>query len=102
MKIHRIRLLIPLFLFFGIIFSSLCSLTVYAAPTAPDSVTISISMNGTTVTQAAKGSKIMSTASPIKPLQAAIMFRSGLLAAIHLLTLLCRNQAHIFSEFWDE
>ena len=58
MKHKCIRLLIPLFLFFGIIFSSLCSLTVYAAPTAPDSVTVSISMNGSTVTQAAKGSKI--------------------------------------------
>ena len=62
MKHKCIRLLIPLFLFFGIIFSSLCSLTVYAAPTAPDSVTVSISMNGSTVTQAAKGSKITVTA----------------------------------------
>ena len=58
MKHKCIRLLIPLFLFSAIIFSSLCSLTVYAAPTAPDSVTVSISMNGSTVTQAAKGSKI--------------------------------------------
>ena len=56
MKISRIRLLIPLFLFFGVLF--FCSLNVYAAPTAPDSITITTALNGSNVTQAAKGSSI--------------------------------------------
>ena len=56
MKTNRIRWLIPLFLFFGILF--FCSLTAYAAPTAPTSVSVTIQKDGTTVTQAAKGSKI--------------------------------------------
>lgn len=56
MKISRIRLLIPLFLFFGVLF--FCSLNVYAAPTAPDSITITTALNSSNVTQAAKGSSI--------------------------------------------
>ena len=56
MKTNRIRLLIPLFLFFGILFFG--SLTVYAAPTAPTSVSLKIQKGETTVTEAARGSKI--------------------------------------------
>ena len=58
MKTKRIsfKCLIPLFLFFGVLLC--CSLTAYAAPTAPTSVTVTIQRDGTTVTQAAKGSKV--------------------------------------------
>lgn len=56
MKHKSIRLLIPLFLFFGIIF--FCSITANAVPSPPTSVTVTIQKDGTTVTQAAKGSKI--------------------------------------------
>ena len=56
MKTNRIRWLIPLFLFFGVLF--FCSLTVYAAPTAPTSVSLKIQKDGATVTEAARGSKI--------------------------------------------
>lgn len=58
MKTNRIsfKWLIPLFLFFGVLLC--CSLTAYAAPTAPTSVTVTIQKDGTTVTQAAKGSKV--------------------------------------------
>ena len=58
MKIHRIRLLIPLFLFFGILFLGFGSLSVYAVPTAPTSVDVTIKQGSTGVTQAAKGSTI--------------------------------------------
>ena len=56
MKTNRIRWLIPLFLFFGIIF--FCSLTVYAVPTAPDKVTVSVQKNNANITQAAKNSVV--------------------------------------------
>ena len=56
MKTNRIRWLIPLFLFFGIML--FCSLTVSAAPSPPTSVNVTIQKDGATVTQAAKGSKI--------------------------------------------
>ena len=58
MKMHRIRLLIPLFLFFGILFLGFGSLSVYAVPTAPTSVDVTIKQGSTGVTQAAKGSTI--------------------------------------------
>ena len=58
MKINRIRLLIPLFLFFGILFLGYGSLSVYAVPTAPTSVDVTIKQGSTSVTQAAKGSTI--------------------------------------------
>ena len=56
MKTNRIRWLIPLFLFFGILF--FCSLTVYAVPTAPDKVTVSVQKNNANITQAAKNSVV--------------------------------------------
>ena len=63
MKTNRIRWLIPLFLFFGVLF--FCSLTAYAAPTAPTSVSLKIQKGAATVTEAARGSKITLVADKI-------------------------------------
>lgn len=61
MKSNLIKWMIPFFLLCGLL--SFLSLPVKAAPTAPDSVSVSITLNGSQVSQAAKGSKITIQAS---------------------------------------